>query len=115
MAGVALTHTAVPATVAICVLAAGTGFGRPANSALISRRAKGGQGMAIGLMDSFDSLGRIVGPTAAGAVFKLGAGLPYVSGALLFAVAFGLSLFWSLSAGLLSASAASQAGSSANR
>jgi multidrug resistance protein len=98
MAGVALTHGAVAATAAICVLAVGSGFARPANSALISRRARGGQGVAIGLMDSVDSLGRIIGPTAAGAIYRVGPGLPYVTGASLFAIAFGLSLFWVLTA-----------------
>ncbi|MHB9146227.1 MAG: hypothetical protein ACYC5Y_12930 [Symbiobacteriia bacterium] len=66
MAGVALSASRVTATLAICILAAGTGLSRPSNSSLISRRAPGGQGVAIGLMDSFDSLGRIGGPLVGG-------------------------------------------------
>jgi multidrug resistance protein len=99
MAGVAVSHTAVMATVAICVLALGTGLARPANSALVSRRAVGGQGMAIGLLDSFDSLGRIGGPLLGGAIYKAGAHLPYVSGAALFALALLLSGFWAARTG----------------
>lgn len=99
MALVPLTTSPVVVTVAICVLAVGNSLAQPANSALISQRAKVGQGTAIGLMDSFNALGRIIGPTAAGAIFNLNPGLPYVSGAVLFALALGLSLFWSLSVG----------------
>jgi len=98
MAAVAFTNTAVAATIAICVLSVGSGFARPANSSLISRNAGSQQGTAIGLMDSFDSLGRIVGPTVAGFIYRLNPTLPYASGAILFLVALGLSLFWVKSA-----------------
>jgi len=96
MAWVVFIQSPVWATVAICVLAVGMSLARPANSALISRHARTGQGVAIGVMDSFDSLGRIIGPSLGGAIYKLGPTLPYASGALLFAVACGLALFWSL-------------------
>jgi len=108
MAGVILTTNPVLVTVAICVLSVGTGLARPANSALISRHARVGQGIAIGLMDSFDSLGRIIGPTAAGFIYRVSPTLPYLSGALLFLVAFGLGLFWSVSARTSVTSSASQ-------
>ncbi len=110
MLGVAFSHSPVTATLAICVLAAGTGLARPANSALISRRAPGGQGVAIGLMDSFDSLGRIGGPVLGGTLYKVGLTLPYVSGAAMFTVALLFSLFWSLSAGVLTRQVAPQIG-----
>lgn len=96
MAAVITTTNPVLVTIAICVLSVGTSLARPANSALISKQAKVGQGIAIGLMDSFDSLGRIVGPTAAGYIFRISPALPYLSGAILFLIAFGLALFWSL-------------------
>lgn len=101
MVGVALSGSTVTATAAICVLAAGTGLARPANSALISRRAPGGQGVAIGLMDSFDSLGRIAGPIVGGTLYRRGMTLPYVSGGAMFTIALLLSLFWSVQSGLL--------------
>jgi len=107
MLGVAFSQSPVAATAAICLLAAGTGLARPANSALISRRAPGGQGVAIGLMDSFDSLGRIGGPVLGGSLYKIGLTLPYVSGAAMFTIALALSLGWSLSAGILTRQAAS--------
>lgn len=100
MLAVAAASGPVPATVAICILAAGVGVARPANSALISRLAPGGQGVATGLMGSFDSLGRIAGPIAGGYLYKQGHALPYVSGGALFGVALLLALSWSLSRGV---------------
>ncbi len=105
-AGVAISHSAVAATVAICVLAMGSGLSRPSNSALISRRAPGGQGLAIGLMDSFDSLGRILGPLVGGYLYKVGVTMPYISGAVLYGIALVLSTTWALSVGLLGRRAA---------
>lgn len=104
MLGVAVSHSPVTATAAICLLAAGTGLSRPSNSSLISLRAPGGQGVAIGLMDSFDSLGRIGGPLLGGFLYRRGLTLPYLSGAALFAVALVLSAAWSGAAGLLTRS-----------
>jgi MFS transporter, DHA1 family, multidrug resistance protein len=65
---------------------------RPAVASLISRRTTSGQGMAMGLHNSFMSLGRVFGPLWAGFVFDLDLGLPYVSGALVMALGFVLSL-----------------------
>nr|PZN44174.1 MAG: hypothetical protein DIU70_02860 [Bacillota bacterium] len=95
----ALTRSPVAATCAIALLAAGMGIARPANSALISRRATTGQGTAIGLMDSFDSLGRIIGPVLGGSLYRRGLTLPFLSGAVLFAVALLLAAAWVAGAG----------------
>jgi DHA1 family multidrug resistance protein-like MFS transporter len=65
---------------------------RPAVASLISRRTTGGQGMAMGLHNSFMSLGRVFGPLWAGFVFDLDLSLPYISGALVMALGFVLSL-----------------------
>lgn len=71
------------ATVAISTFAAGHGLIRPANASLISRRAKVGQGLAIGLLDSMDSLGRVLGPIVGGFLYAWRDGAPFVSGATL--------------------------------
>lgn len=105
MLGVAMSHSTITATAAICLLAAGTGITRPSNSALISRRAQTGQGMAIGLMDSFDSLGRIAGPLLGGFLYKKGMTLPYFSGTLLFSLALVLATGWAVMNGMLRRSA----------
>ena len=65
---------------------------RPALLALISQRAGVEQGAAMGLGNTFLSLGRIVGPLWAGFIFDVGLALPYLSGAALMAVGFVASL-----------------------
>jgi DHA1 family multidrug resistance protein-like MFS transporter len=67
---------------------------RPALLALISRRAEAGQGAAMGLGNTFLSLGRVVGPLWAGFIFDVGLRLPYASGAAILALAFLVSLIW---------------------
>jgi DHA1 family multidrug resistance protein-like MFS transporter len=67
---------------------------RPAVSSLVSKRASGGQGMAMGLNNSFMSLGRIVGPTWAGLIFDVNLTYPYYSGALIMLAGFFITLPW---------------------
>jgi DHA1 family multidrug resistance protein-like MFS transporter len=67
---------------------------RPAVSSLTSKRAVGGQGMAMGLNNSFMSLGRIMGPIWAGLVFDANITLPYLSGAIVMLIGFAISMVW---------------------
>jgi DHA1 family multidrug resistance protein-like MFS transporter len=67
---------------------------RPVTSAMISKRAEGGQGMAMGLNNAFQSLGRIVGPLWAGALFDVQISYPYLSSALIMLAGFVACLFW---------------------
>ncbi|HSR35449.1 MAG TPA: MFS transporter [Anaerolineae bacterium] len=67
---------------------------RPAVSSLISRRTPSGQGVAMGLNNSFMSLGRIIGPMWAGFVYDVNLTYPYYSGALIMLVGFLMSLVW---------------------
>jgi DHA1 family multidrug resistance protein-like MFS transporter len=66
----------------------------PALTSLTSRRATIPQGIAMGLSNSFVSLGRIVGPIWGGTVLDIRAGLPYLSGAAVMLLGFGMSLIW---------------------
>ncbi len=66
---------------------------RPSVSALISQRAAMGQGAAMGLNNSTQSLGRTVGPLWAGSVYDVHLEYPFYTGALIQAVAFSISLF----------------------
>jgi predicted MFS family arabinose efflux permease len=59
---------------------------------LVSQRATTGQGIAMGLQNSFSSLGRASGPLWAGAVYDVRQELPFWSGALFQAIAFAVSL-----------------------
>ena len=63
----------------------------PTVSSLISKRATGGQGIAMGLSNSFMSLGRIVGPLWAGFAFDSGINLPYLTGGAVMLAGFFLS------------------------
>ena len=67
---------------------------RPAAFALISKQDSLGQGAAMGLSNSFMSLGRIIGPIWAGVVFDVNLNYPYLSGAFFMLVGFLISLKW---------------------
>jgi len=60
-----------------------TTFLRPSIHSLTSQRATLGQGAAMGLSNSAVSLGRVIGPLWAGAVFDLNPNYPYLSGAVI--------------------------------
>lgn len=67
---------------------------RPGIAALVSMEAQGGQGTALGLANSFMSLGRIVGPLWAGMMFDIQISLPYLSGAVIFLFLYLISFRW---------------------
>jgi DHA1 family multidrug resistance protein-like MFS transporter len=67
---------------------------RPAVISLTSKQAEERQGAAMGLNNSFNSLGRVVGPIWAGFAFDLNYNLPYLSGAVIMFVGFLASLIW---------------------
>jgi DHA1 family multidrug resistance protein-like MFS transporter len=67
---------------------------RPSAFALISKRAKGDQGVLMGLSNSFMSLGRIIGPIWAGFIFDVNVTYPYLSGSLFMFIGFLISLAW---------------------
>jgi DHA1 family multidrug resistance protein-like MFS transporter len=67
---------------------------RPAVISLTSKHAGERQGAAMGLNNSFNSLGRVVGPIWAGFAFDLDYNLPYLSGAVIMFGGFLASLAW---------------------
>jgi DHA1 family multidrug resistance protein-like MFS transporter len=67
---------------------------RPAVSSLTSKRSTVGQGVAMGLNNSFMSLGRITGPLLAGLLFDLGQDLPYMVGGAIMLLGFIIALLW---------------------
>jgi DHA1 family multidrug resistance protein-like MFS transporter len=86
------SYAAVLFTAGLFVLI--TAFFRPAVHSLTSQRATFGQGAAMGLSNSFVSLGRVVGPICAGAVYELNTGYPYVCGAIILGIVSLLSWRW---------------------
>ncbi|MBI4096743.1 MAG: MFS transporter [Candidatus Levybacteria bacterium] len=73
----------------------GSGLNRPSINALLSKGTREGQGTTMGLAFSFESIGRFVGPLAAGAVMgSLGLAFPFwITAALLL---IGLFFFWKI-------------------
>jgi DHA1 family multidrug resistance protein-like MFS transporter len=69
---------------------------RPAVLSLTSKRSTIGQGAAMGLSNSFMSLGRIAGPIWAGYVFDVNYNYPYISGSAILLIGFIASLILSL-------------------
>ena len=67
---------------------------RPALLGIISQRADVGQGAAMGLGNTFLSLGRVAGPIWAGFIFDVNITYPYLSGAAIMLVGFLISLVW---------------------
>lgn len=67
---------------------------RPAVASLISQQATMGQGIALGLNNSFMSLGRIIGPLGAGYLFDINISFPYLGGALIMLIGYFVSLVW---------------------
>jgi DHA1 family multidrug resistance protein-like MFS transporter len=67
---------------------------RPAVISLTSKQAEAQQGVAMGLNNSSNSLGRVIGPIWAGFAFDLNYNLPYLSGAMIMFVGFLASLMW---------------------
>jgi len=67
---------------------------RPALSSLISKLAKEGQGLAMGLINAFMSLGRIIGPLWAGVLFDVNIHIPYLSGAVIMFIGFVLGAYY---------------------
>ena len=61
---------------------------------LASKRATVGQGVVMGLSNSFMGLGRIAGPIWAGLVFDINLNYPYLSGAAIMFIGFLISLAW---------------------
>ncbi len=77
-------------TAAVCLTIFGIGNGiiRPSVSALLTKSSGAKYGTVSGLLSSFDSFGRIIGPPLGGWLFTIAIGLPYLSGILLSIIAF---------------------------
>ncbi|GAB4506084.1 MAG: tetracycline resistance MFS efflux pump [Anaerolineales bacterium] len=66
----------------------GSAFLNPSLSSYVSKRADAGQGTAMGLQQSFMSLGRVAGPLWGGAVFSISYHMPYYTGAVIMLLGF---------------------------
>lgn len=76
------------AAIFLTIFGLGNGVIRPCLSALLTKKSTIGHGSTTGMLSSFDSLGRIMGPPLAGWLFSKTIGLPYISGIVLSIAAF---------------------------
>lgn len=83
-----LVDSFTTAAIFLTIFGIGNGVIRPSVSSLLTKTSTTGHGSATGLLSSFDSLGRIIGPPLGGWLFSLAIGLPYISGAIISILAF---------------------------
>ncbi|SEN44169.1 Multidrug resistance protein [Mesobacillus persicus] len=81
------TENFFTAALFLTIFGIGNGFIRPGVSSLLTKTSSAGHGSVTGLLSSFDSLGRIIGPPLGGLLFSITIGLPYLSGMFLSIIA----------------------------
>ncbi|WP_110111922.1 MFS transporter [Bacillus sp. CGMCC 1.16541] len=67
---------------------------RPAVNTLLSKMAGNEQGFVAGMNNAYMSLGNIAGPALAGVLFDVNVEFPYMLGALVLLLSFGLAYSW---------------------
>lgn len=72
--------TLLQAILAMAVFAAGVGMVRPSISAAVSRRTTQNQGKAMGILQGYDSLGRVIGPSLGGFLLDRYLSYAYLAG-----------------------------------
>ncbi|OIK13269.1 tetracycline resistance MFS efflux pump [Bacillus sp. MUM 116] len=82
-----LVHSFLTAAIYLTIFGIGNGVIRPSVSSLLTKSSSAGHGSLTGLLSSFDSLGRIVGPPLGGWLFSITVGMPYISGAVISVLA----------------------------
>lgn len=93
---VAFTYSSMILYVGIVVYTLGDGLFEPAMTGLISNAADpGAQGRVQGANQSIQSVARVVAPLTAGALYEIGASLPYFAAAVLMAATLLMLLYFS--------------------
>lgn len=78
---IVLSRNVVLLVISTVVFMVGNSLMTPTSSSLVSKQSSRGQGTSLGFFQAFASLGRVFGPVTGGALFDLGKGLPYITGA----------------------------------
>jgi len=76
----------------MAIYSAGIGFIRPSITAAVSRRTDMQQGKAMGILQGFDSLGRVIGPSLGGFLLDINLKFAYLAAIIIAAVAFAVLL-----------------------
>lgn len=82
-----MAQTSLQLLGAFCFFGIGNALIRTSLSTGVSRGAAAGQGTAMGLMQSFDSLARVIGPAVAGVLYFASPVRPYHAGAVIMGLA----------------------------
>jgi DHA1 family multidrug resistance protein-like MFS transporter len=86
IAGMLLLLTAsniIMMTIMAVIFNTGVSIINPLASSLVSQNSNDGQGAAMGIMQSANSLGRIIGPIMGGILFDMQINIPYLAGAFI--------------------------------
>jgi len=86
IAGMLLLLTAsniIMMTIMAVIFNTGVSIINPIASSLVSQNSSDGQGVALGIMQSANSLGRIIGPIMGGILFDMQINIPYLAGAFI--------------------------------
>ncbi|MBC7542165.1 MAG: MFS transporter [Candidatus Sericytochromatia bacterium] len=75
-------------TLAMCWTGVGSALMRSALATGVSKGAQSGQGTAMGMLQSFESMARVVGPAVGGMLYYSHPDWPYLAGSLVMAGAF---------------------------
>lgn len=100
VAGLGLLGLPLPASLGVllptvALLAAGSALLTPSITSLVSRRSPvAAQGASLGVAQSMNSLGRIVGPIVGGFLYAFGWSLPYLIGAAVMACGLALAVYY---------------------
>ncbi|PLT35586.1 MFS transporter [Bacillus sp. V5-8f] len=71
-----------------------TSLVRPALNTLLSKMAGNEQGFVAGMNNMYMSIGNMFGPALAGILYDINIGFPYVLGALVLLVSYGMAITW---------------------
>lgn len=89
-----LVDSFTTAAIFLTIFGVGNGVIRPSVSTLLTNQSTSGHGSVTGFLSSFDSLGRILGPTLGGWLYSISIGLPYISGVIMSIIALILYLVY---------------------
>ena len=87
-----LAHTFLTILLAVSCFILINSMLKPSALAFISKHASGNQGQAMGVAESYMSLGRIAGPLWGGMIFDVNIFYPFLSGIIILFIAFLLTL-----------------------
>ncbi|WP_040411713.1 tetracycline resistance MFS efflux pump [Desulfosporosinus sp. OT] len=79
---IVLSRHIVLLVISTVVFMVGNSLMTPTSSSLVTKQNSRGQGASLGFFQAFASLGRVFGPVTGGALFEIGMGLPYITGAV---------------------------------